>query len=46
MTIIYVDADIRITEPKNKNQRDDLHNWLSDRPVGSIPDGPLNPVLS
>ncbi len=45
MTIIYVDADIRITEPKNRNQRDDLHNWLNDRPVGSIPDGPLNPVL-
>lgn len=45
MTIIYIDADIRITEPKNKNQIADLHNWLSDRPVGHLADGPLNPVL-
>lgn len=45
MTIIYMDADIRIAAPKREEQRSDLRNWLSDRPVGSIPDGPLNPIL-
>jgi ectoine hydroxylase-related dioxygenase (phytanoyl-CoA dioxygenase family) len=45
MTIIYMDAEMRIAEPRNKNQHRDLHDWLGDLPVGHLVDGPLNPVL-
>ena len=45
MTIIYMDADIEITEPDNQWRAADWHNWLSDAPVGGRPEGPLNPVL-
>jgi len=45
MTIIYIDADIEITEPINDNQRADHQLWLSGLPVGHVADGPLNPVL-
>ena len=45
MTIIYMDADIEVTEPDNEWREADWHNWLSDAPVGGRPEGPLNPVL-
>jgi ectoine hydroxylase-related dioxygenase (phytanoyl-CoA dioxygenase family) len=45
MTIIYMDADIQITEPDNKWREADWRNWLSGAPVGGRPEGPLNPVL-
>jgi ectoine hydroxylase-related dioxygenase (phytanoyl-CoA dioxygenase family) len=45
MTIIYMDADIEITEPDNQWRQADWGNWLSNAPVGGHPDGPLNPVL-
>jgi len=45
MTIIYMDADIQITEPDNEWRKADWHNWLSEAPVGGRPEGPLNPVL-
>jgi ectoine hydroxylase-related dioxygenase (phytanoyl-CoA dioxygenase family) len=45
MTIIYMDADIEITEPDNQWRAADWRNWLSEAPVGGPPDGPLNPVL-
>jgi ectoine hydroxylase-related dioxygenase (phytanoyl-CoA dioxygenase family) len=45
MTIIYIDGDIRISEPKRVEQRTDLEHWLDNRPVGSVPNGPLNPIL-
>ncbi|MGH3736792.1 MAG: phytanoyl-CoA dioxygenase family protein [Micromonosporaceae bacterium] len=45
MTIIYMDANITVAKPVNQNQRADLSAWLGDIPVGSVPDGPLNPVL-
>lgn len=45
MTVIYMDADIQITEPDNNWREADWHNWLSDAPVGGRPEGPLNPVL-
>jgi hypothetical protein len=45
MTIIYMDAEMRIAEPKNENQHGDLLEWLGSRPVGHLADGPLNPVL-
>jgi hypothetical protein len=45
MTIIYMDADITVAEPVNDNQRADLHAWLDDAAVGTVPNGPLNPEL-
>lgn len=45
MTMIYIDKDQQITEPKNKFQQADWNTWLSAKEVGTTPDGPLNPVL-
>ena len=45
MTIIYMDRDITISQPKRKEQETDRQAWLSSLPIGSIPDGPLNPIL-
>jgi ectoine hydroxylase-related dioxygenase (phytanoyl-CoA dioxygenase family) len=45
MTVIYMDRDIKVTEPINDDQRVDLEAWLADARIGESPDGPLNPVL-
>jgi ectoine hydroxylase-related dioxygenase (phytanoyl-CoA dioxygenase family) len=45
MTVIYMDAAIEVTRPTNPYQESDLANFLGGRPVGSVADGPLNPVL-
>jgi ectoine hydroxylase-related dioxygenase (phytanoyl-CoA dioxygenase family) len=45
MTIIYVDADIAISEPVNDPQRKDLATFMPGARVGGVPDTPLNPVL-
>lgn len=45
MTIIYMDEDIRATQPANKNQENDLARWLPGATIGEIPTGPLNPVV-
>lgn len=45
MTIIYVDADATISEPKNDEQRNDLERWLAPARPGEAIGGPLNPVL-
>jgi ectoine hydroxylase-related dioxygenase (phytanoyl-CoA dioxygenase family) len=46
MTVIYIDADIRVTPPANRFQESDWGTFLGRRPVGGVADGPLNPVLS
>jgi ectoine hydroxylase-related dioxygenase (phytanoyl-CoA dioxygenase family) len=45
MTMIYMDKDIRIVEPTNSYRFNDWKTWLDSKPVGSIADGSLNPVL-
>lgn len=45
MTVIYMDRDITVAEPRNEAQREDRDQWLSEARVGEIPTGPLNPVL-
>jgi ectoine hydroxylase-related dioxygenase (phytanoyl-CoA dioxygenase family) len=45
MTIIYLDADMKVGEPTNDHQRADLAGWLPGAEPGEIPDTPLNPVL-
>lgn len=45
MTIIYIDADIVISEPTNDDQRQDLASWFPGVKPGETPATPLNPVL-
>ncbi len=45
MTMIYMDKDIRIAEPDNKNRVDDWQTWLAGKAVGTVADSELNPVL-
>jgi ectoine hydroxylase-related dioxygenase (phytanoyl-CoA dioxygenase family) len=45
MTIIYLDADMRVGTPKNDNQAGDLASWMPGVGPGDLADTPLNPVL-
>ncbi len=45
MTVIYMDQDIRLVEPKNKNQVADVSRWCPSVNVGDVVASPLNPVL-
>ena len=44
-TIIYMDADMRLAAPKNKNQKLDWEVWTPGTQIGEVMDDPLNPVL-
>jgi ectoine hydroxylase-related dioxygenase (phytanoyl-CoA dioxygenase family) len=44
-TIIYMDADMRLDKPKNKNQQLDWEVWTPSTQIGEVMDDPLNPVL-
>jgi ectoine hydroxylase-related dioxygenase (phytanoyl-CoA dioxygenase family) len=45
MTIIYIDRDMRLAEPKNKNQQSDWDGWCPGAKIGEIINSPLNPVI-
>jgi len=45
MTIIYMDRDMRLIEPQNKNQQSDWDNWCPGAKIGEIINSPLNPVI-
>jgi ectoine hydroxylase-related dioxygenase (phytanoyl-CoA dioxygenase family) len=45
MTIIYMDANITVSEPVNEPQRNDLARWMPGTAVGAVPSTHLNPVL-
>ncbi|MCX6215306.1 phytanoyl-CoA dioxygenase family protein [Spirosoma sp.] len=45
MTIIYMDKNIRLQQPANKNQENDWHTWCPGATVGEVIDTELNPVL-
>ena len=44
-TIIYMDADMRLAKPKNKNQQHDWEVWTPGTQIGQVLDDPLNPIL-
>ena len=44
-TVIYMDRDIRVTQPANEHQENDLATWMPGAEVGGVPAGPLNPVV-
>ena len=45
MTVIYVDENIRLIEPKTRHHENDRQNWCPGVEVGAELDSPLNPVL-
>ena len=45
MTMIYMDKDMCVTEPDNANRVADWETWLLNKPVGTVADSVLNPVL-
>lgn len=45
MTIIYMDEDMRLAEPKNRNQADDARRWCPGVEVGEVISSPINPVI-
>lgn len=45
MTIIYMDKDMKLKNPENKNQLNDWNTWCPGAKVGEIINSPINPVL-
>jgi ectoine hydroxylase-related dioxygenase (phytanoyl-CoA dioxygenase family) len=45
MTIIYMDRNMKLKNPENKNQINDWNTWCPGAPVGKEIDTPLNPVI-
>lgn len=45
MTVIYVDENICLIEPKTKHHQNDREAWCPGVEVGAVLDSPLNPVL-
>jgi len=45
MTVIYMDENIRVAEPRNKHQVDDHNTWIPGVPVGEVAASEINPVL-
>lgn len=45
MTVIYMDKDMVLKNPENKNQINDWETWCPGAKVGEIIDTPINPVI-
>ena len=45
MTVIYMDAAMRLAEPANRMQAFDRATWCPGAVVGEVIDSPINPVL-
>ena len=45
MTMIYMDADMRVAEPVNTPQREDLKRWLPGLSAGDLAASDINPIL-
>jgi len=45
MTVIYMDKDMRLKQPENKNQIEDWEVWCPGARVGEVIDTELNPVV-
>jgi len=44
-TVIFMDIDMRLSEPRNANQRNDHEAWTPSTQVDEVMNDPLNPVL-
>ncbi len=45
MTVIYMDENIRLTAPKNKNHLMDMERWMPGLHAGDVLSSRLNPVI-
>jgi len=45
MTMIYIDADMRLAAPANRNQQADWQRWMPGTTIGTPIDTPQNPLL-
>ena len=45
MTVIYMDKDMVLKNPENKNQINDWNTWCPGAKIGEVIDTPLNPVI-
>ena len=45
MTIIYMDKDMKLKAPENRNQQNDWDTWCPGAVIGEIVNTPLNPIL-
>ena len=45
MTVIYMDKDMRLKNPENKNQINDWNTWCPGAKIGAVIDSPINPVI-
>ncbi|HEX9958468.1 MAG TPA: phytanoyl-CoA dioxygenase family protein [Fibrella sp.] len=45
MTVIYMDKDMVLQQPTNKNQENDWHTWCPGAKIGQVINTGLNPVL-
>lgn len=45
MTVIYMDENIHLTAPKNRNHLMDMERWMPGLQAGDLVDSPLNPVI-
>ena len=44
-TVIYMDQDMTLAEPKNKNQENDWTTWTPSTKIGEVMADELNPLL-
>ncbi len=45
MTVIYMDKDIKLKQPENKNQQADWDTWCPNAKIGEVINTPLNPII-
>lgn len=45
MTVIYMDAEMKLKEPQNTNQQMDRDTWCPGAVIGEVINSPINPVL-
>lgn len=45
MTVIYMDREMKLKQPENKNQINDWNTWCPGAEVGKVINTPINPVL-
>ena len=45
MTIIYMDKDMKLKQPENKNQINDWNTWCPGAEVGEVINSHINPIL-
>ena len=45
ITIIYLDKDMKLKAPENKNQENDWATWCPGVKVGEVINSPINPVI-